>query len=213
MKTTKMLFGVYALIIALVLVGIASQLSSADTELTADQRGILPTTTSGSGETIPTRTPMAGETIPTRTPSASETIPTRTPIAGETIPTRTPVAGETIPTRTPSPDNSADSKADAPSRAGDRGSMIVLQSSSADGDDWVTVEWLAGDGNWYEVNGWRGHINNGEIIWWVSKENLGQGLFRWVVYDNDSQQQVHSVSDPFSLPEVEGIERSFSLNW
>ncbi|MEM8857550.1 MAG: hypothetical protein AAGD96_04475 [Chloroflexota bacterium] len=213
MKTTKYVFGIYALIIGLVLVGIASQLSTADNNLTADQRGILPTVDSVMAETIPTRTPSAGQTVPTRTPVAGETIPTRTPAPGETIPTRTPAPGETIPTRTPSPENSADSKADAPSRSGDQGSQIVLQSASADADDWVTVEWLAGDGQWYEVDGWRGNIHNGELIWWVSDANLGQGMFRWVVYADQSQAAINATSEPFRLPETKGIERSFSLDW
>lgn len=95
----------------------------------------------------------------------------------------------------------------------DRGSLIVLQTSSADSDDWVTIEWLAGDGIWYEVDGWRGHIHHGQLIWWVAPENLGEGKFRWVVYNNDSKSQLLKRSDPFYLPEQEKITRTFPLEW
>ena len=95
----------------------------------------------------------------------------------------------------------------------DRGSLIVLQTSSADADDWVTIEWLAGDGRWYEVDGWRGHIHHGQLIWWVAPENLGDGQFRWVVYSDDSQAQLLKRSDPFYLPEQEKITRTFPLEW
>lgn len=101
----------------------------------------------------------------------------------------------------------------AEASAGDRGSMIMLQTSSADTDDWVTIEWLAADGRWYEVDGWRGHVHNGQVIWWVAPSDLGDGMFRWVVYNNESKSFKHKVSDPFYLPEQEKITRTFPLDW
>lgn len=95
----------------------------------------------------------------------------------------------------------------------DRGSLIMLQTSSGEADDWVTIEWLAGDGDWYEVDGWRGNIHNGQVIWWVSSRNLGDGKYKWVVYDDDSKATILKVSDPFYLPEQEGITRTFPLDW
>lgn len=226
MKSSK-IFGLYLLIFAILVVGGVARFSNAastdrlflsDSELVSG--ATVPTRTPGA--TVPTRTPNSGGTVPTRTPGAGETIPTRTPSAGETIPTRTPVAGETIPTRTPTTDEagSSESSADAATggsqsegSSGGRGSMIVLLSDSADGDDWVVVEWLAGDGNWYQVDGWRGHINNGQLIWWVAQENLGQGPFRWVVYDDESEAVMLKTSDGFNLPENPDGVKAFSLNW
>lgn len=95
----------------------------------------------------------------------------------------------------------------------DRGSLIVLQTSSGDADDWVTIEWLAGDGSWYEVDGWRGNIHNGQVIWWVAPENLGDGMFRWVVYSDDSKAVRLRYSDSFSLPEQEKVTEIWQLDW
>ena len=212
MKKTQLIFGIYALLIAFALVGIASQLSNASSGLQSDQRGIWPTNTPPDAGTVPTRTPSPAETVPTRTPSPAETIPTRTPAPSVTILTRTPGA-ETASVASTDASAAAETKSDAPSSRGNDGSMIVLKSASADGDDWVTIEWLAGDGNWYEVNGWRGHISNGQIMWWVGQENLGAGPFRWVVYADESAAERLAVSDPFNLPEQTGIERSFQLDW
>ncbi|MEM9773860.1 MAG: hypothetical protein AAF902_04725 [Chloroflexota bacterium] len=141
--------------------------------------------------------PGSTNDLPDRPPA-----PTPTMAAIATVP---PVDDPIItPTATPRP---------AEASADDRGSLIVLQSSSADADDWVTVEWLAGDGTWYEVDGWRGHIHNGQLIWWVAPDNLGDGMFRWVVYSNDTKAFKHRVSDPFYLPEQEKITRTFPLDW
>ncbi len=212
MKSIK-IFGFYTLLLALFAVGLAAGLSraSSDSTLLADAGATVPTRTPHSGATVPTRTPNSGGTIPTRTPD-SGTIPTRTPNSGGTIPTRTPDSGGTIPTRTPET-ASADQGGNYTSGSNSNGSMIILQSSSADGDDWVVVEWLAGDGNWYQVDGWRGHISNGQLMWWVANENLGQGPFRWVVYANDSEAEQLQTSEPFSLPASQNETKTFSLNW
>ncbi len=147
---------------------------------------LFPGLGNGSERDLPPRPPA-----PTPTIAAIATVP----------PIEDPIAD---PTATPEP---------ASASTGDRGSLIILETSSADADDWVTIEWLAGDGNWYEVDGWRGHIHHGQLIWWVAPENLGDGQFRWVVYNNDSQSQLLKRSDPFYLPEQEKIMRSFPLDW
>ena len=137
-----------------------------------------------------------GYDLPPRPPMPT---PTLAPIA--TVP---PVQDPGEPVATPQPVGESTQ---------DRGSLIVLQTSSADSDDWVTIEWLAADGRWYEVDGWRGHIHHGQLIWWVAPENLGEGKFRWVVYNNDSKSQLLRRSDPFYLPEREKITRTFPLDW
>lgn len=130
--------------------------------------------------------------------------PTPTSAVLATVPPIDDPIATVAPTDTPEP-------ASASTR--DRGSLIVLQTSSGDADDWVTIEWLAGDGNWYEVDGWRGNIHNGQVIWWVAPENLGDGMFKWVVYSDESQAVRLRTSDPFYLPEQEKITRTFPLDW
>ncbi len=206
MKSTK-IFGFYLLLFALIAVGIASSLSNASSDgmLFSDEAG-----------TVPTRTPHSGSTVPTRTPVVGDTIPTRTPNSGGTLPTRTPNSGGTLPTRTPdSSGSAADSQETAYTTTSttSEGSMIILHSNASDGDDWVVVEWLAGDGNWYQVDGWRGHISNGQLMWWVANENLGQGPFRWVVYQNDSETELLKTSDSFFLPDSQNSSKSFALDW
>jgi len=127
-------------------------------------------------------------------------MPTPTTAALATVP---PV-DDPIETATPVPISAS---------TGDRGSLIVLQTSSGDADDWVTIEWLAGDGNWYEVDGWRGNIHHGQVIWWVAPENLGDGMFRWVVYSDDSKAIRLRYSDSFSLPEREKVIETWQLDW
>ena len=146
---------------------------------------------------------LPGETtdLPGRPPA-----PTPTTAALATVPPIDDPIDD--PTATPEPSSDPVS---ASTR--DRGSLIVLETSSGDADDWVTIEWLAGDGNWYEVDGWRGHIHNGKVIWWVAPENLGEGMFKWVVYSDDSKAVKLKVSDPFYLPEQEKITRTFPLDW
>ena len=138
---------------------------------------------------------LPGDTrdLPSRPPA-----PTPTTAAIATV----PPADDPIATVAPT-DNATPVPVVASTR--DRGSLIVLQTSSGDADDWVTIQWLAGDGNWYEVDGWRGNIHNGQVIWWVAPENLGDGMFKWVVYDDESQATQLSVSEPFNLPEQEKV--------
>ena len=128
--------------------------------------------------------------------------PTRATIAQ--VPTVDGPGGVPTATSTPVP---------VAASTGNRGSLIVLQTSSGDDDDWVTMDWLAGDGNWYEVDGWRGHIHHGQVIWWVAPENLGDGMYRWVVYDDESKETLHKMSEPFMLPEQERIVVVYPLDW
>ncbi len=60
------------------------------------------------------------------------------------------------------------------------------------------------DGTWHDVDSWQGPLDeNGEMQWWVSEEECGQGPFRWVVWDQCGCS-VLAVSEPFHLPEQPG---------
>lgn len=66
---------------------------------------------------------------------------------------------------------------------------------------WSVVQWQDNVGNWHDVEGWQGTLNRDlELVWWVAPENLGQGLFRWSVYRDDSKHSLLNISKPFYLP-------------
>lgn len=194
MKSLK-IFGFYTLLCALFVVGLAAGLSNASSDTILMDDG---------SATVPTRSPITSGTVPTRTPTTGGTIPTRTPQSGGTVPTRTPVVSDGA---------ASDESTTYPTNSPSEGGMITLQSASADADDWVVIEWQAGDGTWIQVDGWRGHINNGEISWWVGSDNLGEGPFRWVIYRNESEAEQLKVSEPFSLPDSENSAKTFVLEW
>jgi hypothetical protein len=82
------------------------------------------------------------------------------------------------------------------------GAAIQLHTSEAMPGAWTAVEWQNAQGDWYEVEGWRGHLDEaaGDMkTWWVYPANYGQGPFRWVVYASQNGDQL-TVSDPFELP-------------
>ncbi|GAB4430929.1 MAG: hypothetical protein Kow0031_11970 [Anaerolineae bacterium] len=55
------------------------------------------------------------------------------------------------------------------------------------------VQWQDINGNWHDVDGWRGVLDsNGYIRWWVAAKDFGSGPFRWVVGQ--------AASEPFNLP-------------
>jgi len=47
---------------------------------------------------------------------------------------------------------------------------------------WSVVQWQDSAGNWHDVEGWRGTLDNrGVRRWWVAAKDFGTGPFRWVV--------------------------------
>lgn len=59
-------------------------------------------------------------------------------------------------------------------------------------DLWTVVQWRDNLGDWHDVLGWQGHLDDidvgeagqvvGEKRWWVAPADLGKGPFRWLVY-------------------------------
>ena len=74
---------------------------------------------------------------------------------------------------------------------------------------WTVVEWQDRSENWHPVEEWQGTLDDveaspdgtavGRKAWWVYEETLGQGPFRWAVYETPGSQPV-AVSEPFNLP-------------
>jgi hypothetical protein len=99
------------------------------------------------------------------------------------------------------------------------GAQIILRAAFSPGwpwnqvdwqDLWTVVEWQSAEGAWYAVAGWQGTLDRvgveengdivGEKVWWVYQPNLGQGPFRWLVYEGRDGRLI-AASDPFHLPE------------
>jgi len=107
-----------------------------------------------------------------------EELPPRLPVP----PTATPVP----PTATPPPPTSPAS--------------IQLWPQPALPDLWTVVQWLGGDGEWHDIEGWSGGLNRGHYISWkVTESHFGRGPYRWVVYDEEGGERV-GVSNNFNLP-------------
>ena len=71
---------------------------------------------------------------------------------------------------------------------------------------WTVVQWQAVEGDWRDVEGWRGTPDEitggvGKKTWWVSEEGFGRGPFRWVVYSQSEGDRRLGVSGAFYLPD------------
>lgn len=68
---------------------------------------------------------------------------------------------------------------------------------------WTVVQWQDAAGNWYDVEGWQGELDDwtkeGRKVWWLSERLFGAGPFRWVVYERQ-QDQLTAESQSFYLP-------------
>jgi hypothetical protein len=71
---------------------------------------------------------------------------------------------------------------------------------------WTVVQWQDAAGDWHDVGGWRGPLDEvakgeGRKVWWLPNHLRGAGPFRWQVYDYASGSLLVE-SGPFYLPEV-----------
>ncbi len=118
----------------------------------------------------------------------------------------TAVGGELPPRPTTSPTPTAPPTPMATAVPPTNGAAIRLHTSKPSAGAWTVVQWQNEHGNWYEVEGWRGHLDEGQAdmkTWWVYPTNYGQGPFRWVLYTSQNGKQL-AVSDPFILPTRNG---------
>lgn len=75
-------------------------------------------------------------------------------------------------------------------------------------DLWTVVQWQDAHGDWHDVEGWRGSLDEivqgeGQKVWWVYQRDLNKGPFRWVVYEHVGGKRLAS-SEPFNLPQAPG---------
>jgi len=84
------------------------------------------------------------------------------------------------------------------------GGLIKLTTQSFPADVWTVVQWQDARGDWHDVEGWRGSLDElawsaGKKTWWVARPDYAKGPFRWVVYARQGGAQL-AVSDKFNLP-------------
>jgi hypothetical protein len=89
---------------------------------------------------------------------------------------------------------------------------------------WTVVQWQDSWGDWHDVEGWRGELDEvaigsdgtveGKKTWWVAGDDFGKGAFRWVAYQGKEGETL-GVSKSFNLPgsghEAVQIEVSLGL--
>lgn len=84
---------------------------------------------------------------------------------------------------------------------------IQLTISSAPADLWTMVQWQDALGDWHDVSGWQGTLDDGVKTWWVDEAHYGKGPFRWAVSLGGEEL---AASESFALPTANGqIVRSF----
>lgn len=85
-----------------------------------------------------------------------------------------------------------------------KGGFIQLTVDGATSEVWTAVQWQGNEGDWHLVDGWQGSSNaENEVKWYVAKDDLGGGPFRWLIYDAPDGNLL-VTSDPFDLPEQAG---------
>jgi hypothetical protein len=73
---------------------------------------------------------------------------------------------------------------------------------------WAVVQWQDRLGNWHDVEGWRGTLDEvndgvGTKMWWVARVDFDKGPFHWVVYQAPGSKLL-AKSESFNLPHFDG---------
>lgn len=107
-------------------------------------------------------------------------------------------AGATLPPREP-PQSTSD-KGDHTDNKQSLGAYIELQIQPSQVGLWTIVQWQDSAGEWRDVEGWRGNLDEGgKKKWQVAAKDFGKGPFRWIVTERPSGPLL-ATSDPFNLP-------------
>jgi hypothetical protein len=92
-----------------------------------------------------------------------------------------------------------------------KGAKIQLQADEETAGQWSMIQWQGTDGEWHDVDGWRGHVEpDGTKTWWVAKEDLSTGPFRWLVMESEETAAV-GMSEPFMLPSIARVTQVVTL--
>jgi hypothetical protein len=99
-----------------------------------------------------------------------------------------------------SPDQPQPQKTDKQSDSGPLGTHIELQTQPAAAGLWSVIQWQDHQGDWHNVEGWRGTVNErGAQRWWVDQKDFATGPFRWAVMFGENGAVI-STSQVFDLP-------------
>lgn len=85
-------------------------------------------------------------------------------------------------------------------------------------DLWTIVQWQSAQGDWYQVEGWQGELDDvatdeaGEVVgkktWWIAEADLNKGPFRWLIYaGGKGKGKPLAKSELFYLPDLGAVER------
>lgn len=99
----------------------------------------------------------------------------------------------------------------APSSCGGAAIWLRVQGNAADSrwrGLWTVVQWQDALGDWHDVEGWRGPLDEvakgeGRKVWWLPADLFGAGPFRWLVYAQPGGALL-ATSSAFYLPGSEG---------
>lgn len=84
------------------------------------------------------------------------------------------------------------------------GAFIELQAEPLRPGLWTRIQWQDAFGAWRDIEGWQGFFNEDQrVLWYVGEEHLGNGPFRWLVYENQGGDLL-ATSQPFSMPSRSG---------
>ncbi|MCB9446278.1 MAG: hypothetical protein H6669_18780 [Ardenticatenaceae bacterium] len=87
-----------------------------------------------------------------------------------------------------------------PEKPLETGGYIQLQVEEAPADTWTVVQWQDALGDWHDVEGWQGMLDDGRIkLWWVAPADFATGPFRWAAYTAPDGEML-GLSAKFSLP-------------
>jgi hypothetical protein len=82
------------------------------------------------------------------------------------------------------------------------GAYIDLRVAPYRTGHWTLIQWQDAWGDWHDVEGWQGTLNEGSHkFWWVARGNFGEGPFRWLIFDA-LDGELLSTSRPFHLPDT-----------
>ncbi len=85
------------------------------------------------------------------------------------------------------------------------GAFIVLQVPSAPAGVWTIVQWQDSGGDWHDIEGWQGTLDEGDQkMWWLAPNLFGKGPFRWLVYQSTRGEELLATSESFYLPDTVG---------
>ncbi len=113
-----------------------------------------------------------------------------------TNPADVPPRPTLTPTSAPTP---APASTDSPDAAQESRAQIILVAGQENNGRWSVVQWLDGRGVWQNVEGWEGHIRQGQVRWRVLTPDFGKSPYRWTVLDKPDGALL-CASEPFQLP-------------